>query len=68
MKIQLDLKEREARLVCTFIRRSIYEQYERNMSEAGMTRDQAAEIAEDTAAAFYDVREQIADALNKGEK
>lgn len=66
MKIQLDLTEREARLVCTFIRRSIYEQYERNMSEAGMTSDQVAEIVEDTATAFYDIREQIADALNKG--
>ena len=57
MKIQLDLTEREARLVCTFIRRSIYEQYERNMIEAGMTSDQATE---------YNIREQIADALNKG--
>lgn len=66
MKIQLDLTEREARLVCTFIRRSIYEQYKRNMSEAGMTRDQVGDIASETIVAFDTVREQIADTLNKG--
>lgn len=53
------LTEKSSRLICTFIRRSIFEQYERNMSEAGFTPEQNKEITYDTIAAFNDLREQI---------
>lgn len=56
-KIMLDKKA--ARLICTFIRRSIFEQYERNMSEAGFTPEQNKQITYDTIDAFNDLREQI---------
>ena len=48
-----------ARLICTFIRRSIFEQYERNMSEAGFTPEQNKQITYDTIDVFNDLREQI---------
>lgn len=50
---------KSARLICTFIRRSIFEQYERNMSEAGFTQEQNKQITYDTIDAFNDLREQI---------
>lgn len=65
MKIQLDLTDREARLICTFIRRSIYEQYERNMYECGMSREEASNVISDTVYAFDTVRDQIIEALTE---
>ncbi|MEE6207025.1 MAG: hypothetical protein VZR95_03115 [Alphaproteobacteria bacterium] len=56
-KIMLD--EKAARLICTFIRRSIFEQYERNMSEAGFTPEQNKQITYDTVEAFTDLRDAI---------
>ena len=53
------LDENAARLICTFIRRSIFEQYERNMIEAGFTPEQNKQISYDTIDAFNDLREQI---------
>lgn len=56
-KIMLD--EKAARLICTFIRRSIFEQFERNMSEAGFTTEQNKQIIYDTVDAVNDLRDQI---------
>ena len=56
---KIRLNEKDARLICTFIRRSIFEQYERNMSEAGFTPEQNKQITYDTIEAFDDLREQI---------
>ena len=53
------LDKKAASLICTFIRRSIFEQYERNMSEAGFTPEQNKQITYDTIDAFNDLREQI---------
>lgn len=53
------LDEKAAQLICTFIRRSIFEQYERNMSEAGFTPEKNKQITYDTIDTFNDLREQI---------
>lgn len=60
-KIIMDKKA--ASLICTFIRRSIFEQYERNMSEAGFTPEQNKQITYDTIEAFEDFRKQIIEQL-----
>lgn len=62
-KFKIMLTEKDARLICTFIRRSIFEQYERNMSEAGFTPEQNKQITYDTVEAFTDLREAIAEQL-----
>lgn len=58
-EFKIMMTEKSARLICTFIRRSIFEQYERNMSEAGFTPEQNKQITYDTIDAFADLREQI---------
>ena len=58
-EFKIMLTEEAARLICTFIRRSIFEQYERNMIEAGFTQEQNKQITYDTIDAFNDLREQI---------
>lgn len=58
-EFKIMMTEKAARLICTFIRRSIFEQYERNMSEAGFTPEQNKQITYDTIDAFYDLSEQI---------
>ena len=58
-EFKIMLNKKKARLICTFIRRSIFEQYERNMSEAGFTPGQNKKITYDTIDAFYDLSEQI---------
>jgi hypothetical protein len=63
MKIELDLTEKDARLIHTFIRRSIFEQYERNMDEAGATREQTQTKAYETISAFSEIRDAIEKAL-----
>lgn len=62
-EFKIMLNEKAARLICTFIRRSIFEQYERNMSEAGFTPEQNKQITYDTVEAFTDLREAIAEQL-----
>lgn len=58
-EFKIMLTENAARLICTFIRRSIFEQFERNMSEAGFTPEQNKQITYDTIEAFNDLREEI---------
>ena len=58
-EFKIMLTEKAARLICTFIRRSIFEQYERNMSEAGFTPEQNKQITYDTIEAFEDLRSAI---------
>lgn len=65
MKLEIDLTEKESRLIHTFIRRSDFEQYLRNMSEAGDTKDQAETRAYDTISAFTEIRDAIEGAFNK---
>lgn len=62
-EFKIMLTEKAARLICTFVRRSIFEQYERNMSEAGFTPEQNKQITYDTVEAFTDLRAAIAEQL-----
>jgi hypothetical protein len=65
MKIELELTDQEARLIHTFIRRSIYEQYFRNMAEAGDTEEEAKNRTYDAIQAVEKIRNAIADEWNK---
>lgn len=62
-EFKIMLTERAAILICTFIRRSIFEQYERNMSEAGFTQEENKTLAYDAIEAFTDLREAIKEQL-----
>lgn len=62
-EFKIMMSENSARLICTFIRRSIFEQYERNMSEAGFTPEQNKQITYDTVEAFTDLRDAITSQL-----
>ena len=62
-EFKIMMTEKSARLICTFIRRSIFEQYERNMSEAGFTPEQNKQITYDTIEAFEDLRGAITEQL-----
>lgn len=66
MKFNLDISERQARLILTFIRRSTFEQFERNMSEAGFTVQENKNISYETIDAFCCVRDSLSEKLNKG--
>lgn len=63
MKITFDVTEREARLIHTFLRRSYFEQYFQNMSEAGDDLEKANNRAYDTINAFCSIRDAIEEAL-----
>lgn len=62
-EFKIMMSEKAARLICTFIRRSIFEQYERNMIEAGFTPEQNKQITYDTVEAFTDLRDAIVEQL-----
>ena len=57
--LSVELTKREASLIHTSIRRSIFEQYERNMNEAGDTDDQTKNRAYETIEAFASIRDAI---------
>lgn len=57
--LSVELTKREASLIHTFIRRSIFEQYERNMNEAGDTDEQTKNRAYETIEAFASIRDAI---------
>lgn len=57
--LSVELTDRESSLIHTFIRRSIFEQYERNMNEAGDTDDQTKNRAYETIEAFASIRDAI---------
>lgn len=57
--LSVELTKRESSLIHTFIRRSIFEQYERNMNEAGDTDDQTKNRAYETIEAFASIRDAI---------
>ena len=59
MKVVLELTERESSLIRTFIRRSIFEQYERNMREAGDPDEQVKNRAYDTIEAYASIRDAL---------
>lgn len=65
MKVELELTEKEARLIHTFIRRSSFEQYERNMAEAGDKDEESKTRAYDTISAFAGIRDAIEGAFQK---
>jgi len=62
MKIELELTDREASLIHTFIRRSIYEQFLRNMTEASDTKEEAENRTYDTIHAVEKIRTAIEEA------
>ena len=57
--LSVELTKREASLIHTFIRRSIFEQYLRNMQEASDTEEQAKNRAYETIEAFASIRDAI---------
>jgi len=57
--LSVELTDRESSLIHTFIRRSIFEQYERNMNEAGDTDEQTKTRAYETIEAFASIRDAI---------
>lgn len=65
MKIELELTDKEAQLIHTFIRRSCFEQYARNMDEAGASKEETETRAYDTIAAFAGIRDAIEDEWKK---
>ena len=62
-EFKIVMTEKAARLICIFIRRSIFEQYERNMSECGFTQEQNKQITYDTIEAFTDLSDAIKEQL-----
>lgn len=67
MKIKLELTEEEAHLIHTFIRRSIYEQYLRNMTEANDTQEEAENRVYKTVSAMHRIKSAIEKANKKNE-
>lgn len=65
MTIELELSDREAILIHTFIRRSIYEQYLRNMAEAGDTPEETENRTYSTIHAMEKIRTAIANTRNQ---
>ena len=65
-EFKIMLSDKAARLICTFIRRSIFEQYERNMSECGFTPERNKQITYDTIYVFQNLREQIISQKERG--
>ena len=65
MKIKIELTQDQAALINTFIRRSIFEQFERNMFQCGDTREQTINRAYETIEAFSIIRDAITETTNK---
>lgn len=65
MQIELELTDLEARLIHTFIRRAIYEQFYRNMAEAGDTKEEAENRTYNTIHAMEKIRNAIEEARNR---
>lgn len=65
MKIKIELTQNQAALINTFIRRSIFEQFERNMFKCGDTREQTVNRAYETIEAFSIIRDAITETTNK---
>ena len=69
MKIKIELTQNQAALINTFIRRSIFEQFERNMFQCGDTREQTVNRAYETIEAFSIIRDAITETTNnRGKK
>ena len=68
MKFNINLSIDEARLIRLWIRRSIYEQYERNMNEAGLTKDETRNKSYDCISAFNTLDEELGKNLNNKKK
>ena len=64
MKIELELTDQEASLIHTCIRRAIYEQFYRNMAEAGDTKEEAENRTYKTIYAMDKIKNAIAEARN----
>lgn len=65
MKIKIELTQDQAALINTFIRRSIFEQFERNMFQCGDTSEQTVNRAYKTIEAFSIIRDAITETTNK---
>ena len=59
MKIEIELTEREARELHTFIRRSIFEDYIRAMSECNQTQEQTNDRVYEVIYALSKIRKEI---------
>ena len=65
IKLDITLTDREAKLVHTFIRRSIFEQYERNMTECGFSYQENQDRIYDTIGAFNAIQTAIEEKMAK---
>jgi hypothetical protein len=59
MQITLELTETESKLIHTFIRRSIFEDYIRPMQESGDTKEQTTDRVYNTISAMEKIRTAI---------
>ena len=59
MQITLELTETESKLIHTFIRRSIFEDYIRPMQESGDTKEQTTDRVYNTISAMGKIRTAI---------
>lgn len=65
MEFKINLTIEEARLIRLWVRRAIYEQYERNMYEAGMSKEETRNKTYDCICAFNTLDEELGKKLNK---
>ena len=59
MEFKIKLSIEEARNIRTFIRRAIYEQYERNMEDCSSTKEENENRIADTIIAFENLNDQL---------
>lgn len=65
MKFTINLSEKEAKLVCTWIRRSIWEDYEKRIEECGYNTEENRNRIYDTIGAFSSIRDKITEQIMK---
>lgn len=59
MEFKINLTIEEARLIRLWVRRAIYEQYERNMYEAGLSKEETTNKTYDCINAFNTLDEEL---------
>ena len=65
MKFTINLSEKEAKLVCTWIRRSIWEDYEKRIEECGYNTEENRERIYDTIGAFASIKDELTEQIMK---
>lgn len=63
MKFHIELSIDEARLICIFINRAIWEQFERNMKEAYLSDEENRNRIYDTIGAFNSLKDELSEQI-----